>query len=85
MNRREFLIEHFNPIPNETDDKEGFKIALENRNIFLMQIQDKQMKTLKQINSLIHGDSEEIQMVIGMPLLHTVQVRRTVEFVRKFR
>jgi hypothetical protein len=84
MNRKEFLIEQFNPIPNEIDDKQAFKIALENRNIFLMKIEDTQVQTLKQIHSFIHDGSEQIEITIGMPLLHTVQVRRTVEFVRKF-
>ena len=83
MNRREFAIEQFNPIPNEIEDKQAFANALENRTIFLMQIQDQPVKSLKQINSFIHGDFDQMQIVLGMPLLHTVQVGRTVEFVRE--
>ena len=75
-------MEQFDPIPNEIEDKQAFANALENRTIFLMQIQDRPVNSLKQIKSLMQEDFEQIQIVLGMPLLHTVQVGRTVEFVR---
>jgi hypothetical protein len=79
MNRTEFLIDKFDPILNEIDDKEAFKVALEEKNIFLLEIQGQQVKTLKQINRLIRENTEQIEILVGMPLLHSVQVpqRRT--------
>ncbi len=82
MNRKEFLIEEFHPIPNDIEDQEAFKMALENKNIFLMQIQGQQVQSFKQINRFIHGNESRIKILLGIPLLHTVQVRRLVESVR---
>ncbi|CAF2410288.1 unnamed protein product [Rotaria sp. Silwood2] len=84
MNRTEFLIEEFNPIPDELEDITKFKAALEDKNVFLLQIQDQDIKTLKQINRLLkskstNGHQQKIKIVLGMPLLNSVQVRRVVE------
>jgi len=76
MNRTEFLIDEFDPIPNEIDDKDAFKAALEDKNIFLLEIQGQQVKTLKKINRFIYENDKQIEILVGMPLLHSVQVRQ---------
>lgn len=76
MNRTEFLINEFDPIPDEIDDKQAFQIALEERNIFLLEIQGERVETLKKINQLIHQNQGQIEICIGMPLLYSVEVRR---------
>ncbi|CAF3395606.1 unnamed protein product [Rotaria sp. Silwood1] len=84
MDRTEFLIEEFNPIPDEIEDMTIFKAALEDKNVFLLQIQDQEIRTLKQINRLLkskstNGHQQKVKIVVGMPLLNSVQVRRVVE------
>ncbi|CAF0988619.1 unnamed protein product [Rotaria sp. Silwood1] len=84
MDRTEFLIEEFNPIPDEIEDITIFKAALEDKNVFLLQIQDQEIRTLKQINRLLkskstNGHQQKVKIVVGMPLLNSVQVRRVVE------
>jgi hypothetical protein len=81
MGRKEFLIEEFDPIPNEIEDNSPFKTALEDKNVFLLQIQGQDVKTFYQINRLLKRQSsieyeQKIQIVVGMPLLHSVKVRR---------
>ncbi|CAF3407165.1 unnamed protein product [Rotaria sp. Silwood1] len=84
MDRTEFLIEEFNPIPDEIEDMTIFKAALEDKNVFLLQIQDQEIRTLKQINRLLkskstNGHQQKVKIVVGMPLVNSVQVRRVVE------
>jgi len=76
MDRMEFLIDEFDPIPNEIEDKEAFKLALEDKNIFLLEIEGQQVKTLKHINRSIQENDEQIEILVGMPLLHSVRVRQ---------
>ncbi len=76
MDRTEFLIDEFDPIPNEIEDKEAFKLALEDKNIFLLEIEGQQVKTLKHINRSIQENDEQIEILVGMPLLHSVRVRQ---------
>lgn len=76
MNRTEFLIDQFDPIPDDIDDKEAFQIALDDKNIFLLDIPGQKYKTLKEINQLIHQSEGYVEIRIGIPLLYSVQVRR---------
>jgi hypothetical protein len=81
MNRTEFLIEEFDPIPDGIEDIPSFKAALEDKNVFLLQIQGQDVNTLFQINRFLKRQSsieydQKLQIVIGIPLLHSVQVRR---------
>lgn len=80
MNRTEFLIEEFDPIPDGIEDIPSFKAALEDKNVFLLQIQGQDVNTLFQINRFLKRQSsieydQKLQIVIGIPLLHSVQVR----------
>ncbi|CAF1056013.1 unnamed protein product [Rotaria sordida] len=84
MDRTEFLIEEFNPITDEIEDRTIFEAALKDKNIFLLQIQGHEIKTLKQINHLFKskstdGHQQKMKIVVGMPLLNSVQVQRVVK------
>ncbi|CAF2160450.1 unnamed protein product [Rotaria magnacalcarata] len=84
MGRIEFLIETFNPVPDGIDDVTVFKESLENQNIFLFQMEGQEMKTLRNINRLLkyqlkNGHGRKVKIVVGIPLLHCVQVQREVE------
>jgi hypothetical protein len=80
MDQTELLIEELNPLPDGIDDVVAFQTALEDRHVFLLQIQGEEIKTLKQTNCLLEKQNEEkIQILIGIPLLHSVKVHRVVE------
>ncbi|CAF2649326.1 unnamed protein product [Rotaria sp. Silwood2] len=53
MNRTELLIEQIDPMPNGIENIEAFKTALEDKNIFLLQMQGQDVKTLKQMHRLL--------------------------------
>jgi hypothetical protein len=53
MDRTELLIEELDPIPSGIDDEAIFKAALEDKNVFLLKIQNQDVKTLKQTNRLL--------------------------------
>ncbi|CAF3546872.1 unnamed protein product [Rotaria sordida] len=53
MDRTELLIENIDPIPNGIENVAAFKAALEDKNMFLLQIQGHDVKTLKQMNRLL--------------------------------
>lgn len=83
MDRIEFLIDEFDPIPDGINDVTLMRTALEDKNIFLFQIEDEEVKTLKQVNRLIgdkpknnNGDKQKIIIIVGIPLLSSVRVQR---------
>ncbi|CAF4910246.1 unnamed protein product [Rotaria sp. Silwood1] len=53
MNRTELLIEQIDPIPNSIDNITTFQAALEDRNVFLLQIEGQDIKTIKQMHRLL--------------------------------
>ncbi|CAF1569202.1 unnamed protein product, partial [Adineta steineri] len=87
MDHIEILIEELDPIPNEIEDLNAFKQALEDKNIFLLQIQNQEIKQLEQTNLLLKPKStnkneRKIKILVGIPLLHYVQVPYVNETIK---
>ncbi|UJR28537.1 hypothetical protein I4U23_009773 [Adineta vaga] len=53
MDRTELLIEELDPLPQGIEDELRFKAALEDKNIFLLKMQDQDVTTVKQVNRLL--------------------------------
>ena len=94
MDRTEILIEELDPIPNDIEDWTVFKAAIDDRNVFLLKIQDQDIKNLKHANRLlktklsslsndaittVNEYDDKIKIVVGMPLLHSVRVPRAID------
>ncbi len=80
MDQTEFLLEELDPLPDGIEDVVAFQTALEDKHVFLLQIQGEEIKTLKQTNCLLEKQNEKkIQILIGIPLLHSVKVHRVIE------
>ena len=81
MGRKELLIRTLDPIPTDLDDAVTLRAALDDKNLFLLQIDDQIVTTLKQANRLLTDRSidekpEKRRLVVGMPLLNSLQVSR---------
>lgn len=81
VNRKEFFIEKFEFIPEDIEERERIIRALKDENLFLVEINQQQMTSVQQIRSLLDGNEEEVQIVVGIPRLHCIQVPRTIHFV----
>lgn len=80
MGRSECLIEKFDPLPDGIEDLTIFKSALEDNNIFLMEIQGQENATFKEINYFLKSFSmseQRIKIVVAVPLLYSIQVPLT--------
>ena len=82
VNRKEFLIEQFESIPEDIDERERVIRALKEENLFLLEINQQSMTNIEQIRSLLDGDQEQVRIVLGIPRLHCIQVPRAIHFVR---
>lgn len=82
IDRKEFLIEHFEAIPDEIEDKERVINALKDERLFLMEIDHQQVDSLEQFQRLFNENDGQIRIVLGIPRLHCIQVPRAIQFVR---
>lgn len=53
MDRTEILIEQIEPLPSGIENEATFRAALEDRNVFLLQMQGQDVKTIKQMHRLL--------------------------------
>ncbi|UJR20987.1 hypothetical protein I4U23_024089 [Adineta vaga] len=86
MDRIELLIEELKLIPNEIENRMIFEEAFDDRNVFLLQIQGENVHRLKQVNRLLKYKSidsldQKIQIVVGIPVLHSVRIPRAVKTI----
>jgi len=77
MNRTEYLVEGFDILPDNVKNSDEFQGEFAERKVFLLQIDDKDIKNLRQINSYFHENNDkQIRISVGIPLLNCIQVHQ---------
>lgn len=81
MDRVEVLVEQLQPMPDRCAENVVLRDALEEKNVFLLQVQGVQVTSLSQGNLLLKSYSKDRtepvkRIVVGIPILQNVRVPR---------
>lgn len=84
MNSREILVGELNLLPDDDNDLADVRTAIEDQNVFLLEVQGQTVTTLKQATQLLTSNANDGQMhrvtlVIGMPLLNSIKMSPAIQ------
>lgn len=82
----EILIDEFHPLPDDFDDAERIRTALEEKNLFLFKLDGQTMKNVDEVDQYLKLKSIEIEkkkipMLLAIPVLNSVRISYRIPLV----